>query len=118
MTKEEYLKLYKEDALAEICVSLEKACSEYKEDITKALADKAQKLNELNVALGELQQMKETFHSVDRLFEKLKQLPAEDFLTLHCKMKSLIAYGSETKECGSWTTISNGASITAYRKGE
>ena len=118
MTKEEYLKLYKEDALAEICESLERTCNDYKVDITKALADKAPKLNELNAVLNELYQMKETFHSVDKLFEKLKQLPAEDFLTLHCKMKSLVDYGSETKECGSWTTISNGASITAYRKGE
>lgn len=107
MTKEEYLKLYKEDALAEICVSLEKACSEYKEDITKALADKAQKLNELNAALGELQQMKETFDSVDNIYERLKQMPVEDFLNLYHKMKSLVDCGMETKKNESWTTISN-----------
>lgn len=100
--------------LAEICESLDKERNQYQLDITKVLSDKAAKSKELDVALSELKQMKETFHSVDKLFEKLKQLPAEDFLTLHCKMKSLVNYGSETKECGSWTTISNGASITAY----
>ncbi len=118
MNKEEYLKLYKEDKLAEICESLENDCEAYKKEVKNLLGSKARNLKDLNDALNELQQMKETFHSVDKLFEKLKQLPAEDFLTLHCKMKGLVDYGSETKECGSWTTISNGASITAYRKGE
>lgn len=108
MTKEEYLKLYKEDALAEICVSLEKACSEYKEDITKALADKAEKLNELNAALNESEQMKGIFNSVDKLYEKLKQFPAEDFLNLYHKMKNLVDHGTETMGSTMWKTISNG----------
>ena len=118
MTKEEYLKNYKEDKLAEICESLENDCESYKKEVKNLLGSNARNLKDLNDTLNELYQMKETFHSVDKLFEKLKQLPAEDFLTLHCKMKSLVDYGSEAKECGSWTTISNGASITAYRKGE
>ena len=61
MTKEEYLKNYKEDKLAEICESLENDCEAYKVETTKALADKAKKLNELNAVLNELEQMKETF---------------------------------------------------------
>ena len=107
MTKEEYLKLYKEDALAEICESLEKTCNEHEVDIRKALADKAEKLNELSDALNELQQMKEIFDSVDNIYERLKQMPVEDFLNLYHKMKSLVACGMETKKNESWTTISN-----------
>ena len=107
MTKEEYLKLYKEDALAEICVSLENTCEEYKVEITKALADKAAKLNELNAVLNELEQMKEIFDSVDNIYEKLKQMPVEDFLNLYHKMKSLVDCGMEIKENGWWTPISN-----------
>lgn len=107
MTKEEYLKLYKEDALAEICESLEKTRNEYEVDIRKALADKAEKLNELSDALNELQQMKEIFDSVDNIYEKLKQMPAEDFLNLYHKMKSLVDCGMKTKKNESWTTISN-----------
>lgn len=85
MTKEEYLKLYKEDALAEICESLERTCNEY----------------------NELQQMKEIFDSVDNIYERLKQMPVEDFLNLYHKMKSLVDCGMETKKNESWTTISN-----------
>ena len=105
MTKEEYLKNYKEDALAEICESLERTCNEYKVDITKALADKAEKLNELSDVLNELQQMKEIFDSVDNIYEKLKRMPAEDFLNLYHKMKSLVDCGTEFKVNESWTTI-------------
>lgn len=107
MTKEGYLKLYKEDALAEICESLEKTCNEYEVDIRKALADKAEKLNELSDALNELQQMKEIFDSVDNIYEKLKQMPVEDFLNLYHKMKSLVDCGMEIKENEWWAPISN-----------
>lgn len=107
MTKEEYLKLYKEDALAEICESLEKTCNEHEVDIRKALADKAEKLNELSDALNELQQMKEIFDSVDNIYEKLKQMPAEDFLILYHKMKRLVDYGTENNKDGSWIPICN-----------
>ena len=107
MTKEEYLKLYKEDTLAEIYESLEKTCNEYEVDIRKALADKAEKLNELSDALNELQQMKEIFDSVDNIYEKLKQMPVEDFLNLYHKMKSLVDCGMEIKENEWWTPISN-----------
>ena len=97
MTKEEYLKLYKEDALAEICESLEKTCNEYEVDIKKALADKAEKLNELSDALNELQQMKEIFDSVDNIYERLKQMPVEDFLNLYHKMKALWIAGQNSR---------------------
>ena len=76
--------------LAEICESLERTCEEYKKEIVKALADKATKLNELKNALSELEQMKETFSSVDKLFEKLKQMPAKDFLDLYHKIEFFV----------------------------
>lgn len=106
LTKEEYLKLYKEDALAEICVSLENTCEEYKVEITKALANKATKLNELNAVLNELEQMKETFNSVDKLFEKLKQMPANNFLDLYHRMEYLIdGYVVDSDMCTNATFV-------------
>ena len=93
--------------LAEICESLDKERYQYQLDITKALSDKDARSKELDVALSELKQMKEIFQSVDKLYERLKQLPAEDFLNLYHKMKGLMDCGTEIKENGLWTTISN-----------
>lgn len=107
MTKEEYLKNYKEDKLAEICESLENDCESYKKEVKNLLGSNARNLKDLNDTLNELYQMKEIFDSVDNIYERLKQMPVEDFLNLYHKMKSLVDCGMETKKNESWTTISN-----------
>lgn len=107
MTKEEYLKNYKEDKLAEICESLENDCESYKKEVKNLLGSNARNLKDLNDTLNELYQMKEIFDSVDNIYEKLKQMPVEDFLNLYHKMKSLVDCGMEIKENEWWTPISN-----------
>lgn len=107
MTKEEYLKNYKEDKLAEICESLENDCESYKKEVKNLLGSNARNLKDLNDTLNELYQMKEIFDSVDNIYERLKQMPVEDFLNLYHKMKSLVDCGMETKKNELWTTISN-----------
>ena len=105
MTKEEYLKNYKEDKLAEICESLENDCESYKKEVKNLLGSNARNLKDLNDTLNELYQMKEIFDSVDNIYEKLKRMSAEDFLNLYHKMKSLVDCGTEFKVNESWTTI-------------
>lgn len=107
MTKEEYLKNYKEDKLAEICESLENDCESYKKEVKNLLGSNARNLKELNDTLNELYQMKEIFDSVDNIYEKLKQMPAEDFLILYHKMKRLVDYGTENNKDESWRVICN-----------
>lgn len=82
MTKEEYLTMYKEDKLAEICARLDS-------ERDKLLAQ----ITELNTYIRELNDKYECLNiwgDVEKVFQKLKHLPAEEFLELCARMKNLI----------------------------
>ena len=80
MTKEEYLKMYKEDKLAEICERLEKDMNYYYKELMSCRDDayKAQK---------KADELSSYWENVDKLFEKLKSIPAEDFIKLYYRMQ-------------------------------
>lgn len=80
MTKEEYLKMYKEDRLAEICEQLEKDMNYYHKELMSCRDDayKAQK---------KADELSSYWENVDKLFEKLKSIPAEDFISLYYRMQ-------------------------------
>ena len=83
MTKEEYLKMYKEDKLAEICERFEKDMNCYHDQFTLCRDNmyKAQK---------NADEFSSYWKNVDRLFEKLKSIPAEDFIKLYYRMQDMI----------------------------
>lgn len=94
MTKEEYLKNYKEDMLAEICEASDERIEHYKEKVNA--------LNLKNLELEkEIRNLKESeieLTDTDKLFSKLKTMPAENFLKLYYKMNKLVNT-SRTEEC-------------------
>ena len=111
MTKEENLKSYKEDALDGFCETFEKELDKCKIELASLRTSKANAFEELDKIREELIQMKDTFLSVDKLYEKLKQLPAEDFLNLYCKMKNLVDHGTETMGSTMRIATSNGRGL-------
>lgn len=83
MTKEEYLKMYKEDKLAEICERLEKDMNYYHKELMSCRDDayKAQK---------KADELSSYWENVDKLFEKLKSFPAKDFIKLYYMMQGMM----------------------------
>lgn len=83
MTKEEYLKMYKEDKLAELCEQFEEERDYYHNEMLayKSDAQSAQKKLEELSSYGE---------SMDILSKKLETLPAKDFIKLYYIMHGLI----------------------------
>lgn len=106
MTKEEYLKLYKEDKLAEICVKFEEDMNRYHDELIQCR-------DETYIAKKEADNLVSYWKSVDKLFEKLQTLPAKDFIKLYYKMKELIenntAYKVSCTNPNNWgiTTINS-----------
>lgn len=83
MTKEEYLKRYKEDSLAEICEQLEKEKDYYKDEVNSYKRD-AQMFQK------NADDLSSYWKSMDRLFDKLQTIPAKDFIKLYYMMQDLI----------------------------
>ena len=83
MTKEEYLNMYKEDKLAEICAQFEEKC----EKIDKAKEYYHGEVIHVKKLCNELS---EYWENTDKLFEKLKTLSAKDFIELYYMMHGLI----------------------------
>lgn len=83
MTKEEYLNMYKEDKLAEICAQLEEERDYYHDEMNayKSDAQSAQKRAD---------EFSSYWKSVDKLFEKIETLPAKDFIKLYYRMQDLM----------------------------
>ena len=83
MTKEEYLKMYKEDKLAELCEQFEEERDYYHNEMLayKSDAQSAQKKGE---------KLSSYWESTDNLFEKIETLPAKDFIKLYYRMQDLI----------------------------
>ena len=90
MTKEEYLKAYKEDKLAEICERFEKDMNYYNDQLIQCQNDKYK-------AQKKAEDLSAYWENVDKLFKKLKSLPAEEFIELYSRMKKLIEYPYFTK---------------------
>lgn len=83
MTKEEYLKSYKEDKLAEICEKLEEERDYYKDEMNSYKRD-AQMFQK------NADDFSSYWESMDRLFDKLQTIPAKDFIKLYYLMQDLI----------------------------
>lgn len=83
MTKEEYLKMYKEDKLAEICEKLEEERDYYKGEMNSYKRD-AQMFQK------NADDLSSYWKSMDRLFDKLQTIPAKDFIKLYYLMQDLI----------------------------
>lgn len=79
MTKEEYLKAYKEDKLAEICEHLEK----YRDDLLEQMTELGKRIRELNKKCEDL----DIWEDTEKVFAKLKSIPAEDFIKLYYRMQ-------------------------------
>ena len=80
MTKEEYLNMYKEDKLAEICAQLEEERDYYHDEMNEYKSD-------AQVAQKKAYELSSYWENVDKLFEKLKSIPAEDFISLYYRMQ-------------------------------
>lgn len=83
MTKKEYLKMYKEDKLAEICERFEKDMNYYHDKWLQSESDfhKAQKKSN---------EYEEIWNNPERLFNKVNTLPANVFVKLYYMMQDLI----------------------------
>ena len=83
MTKEEYLSMYKEDKLAEICAQLEEENFQLNhswEECRKNFVEANQRAIELS----------EVWDNIDNLFDKIQKIPAKDFIKLYYKMQDLM----------------------------
>lgn len=83
LTKEEYLKMYKEDKLAELCEQFEEERDYYHNEMLayKSDAQSAQK---------KLEELSSYWESMDKLSKKLETLPAKDFIKLYYIMHGMI----------------------------
>lgn len=110
MTKEEYLKMYKEDKLAEICERLEKDMNYYHKELMSCRDDayKAQK---------KADEFSSYWESVDKLFEKPKSIPAKDFIELYYQMKEVIENKATNKNITYVPDPNNWSSITTAISG-
>lgn len=83
MTKEEYLKMYKEDKLAELCEQFEEERDYYHNEMLayKSDAQSAQK---------KVTELSSYWEDNDKLLEKMKSIPAKDFIELYYQMKEVI----------------------------
>ena len=82
MTKEEYLNMYKEVKLAEICEHLEK----YRDDLLEQMTELGKRIRELNKKCEDL----DIWEDTEKVFAKLKSIPAEDFIKLYYWMQDMI----------------------------
>ena len=83
MTKEEYLNMYKEDKLAEICAQLEEERDYYHDEMNAYKSD-------AQAAQKNADDLSSYWKSMDRLFDKLQTIPAKDFIKLYYMMQDLI----------------------------
>ena len=79
MTKEEYLSMYKEDKLAEICAQLEEERDYYHDEMNAYKSD-------AQAAQKKADDFSSYWESVDKLFEKIETLSVKDFIKLYYRM--------------------------------
>lgn len=89
MTKEEYLSMYKEDKLAEICAQLDSESDK----LIAQIAELGDCVGELNKKCEEL----DIWDDTEKVFTKLKSIPAKDFIRLYYLMQSMM-YNHERYE--------------------
>lgn len=83
MTTEEYLNMYKEDNLAEICAQLEEERDYYRDEMNAYKSD-------AQAAQKKVTELSSYWKDNDKLLEKLESIPAKDFIKLYYQMKDLI----------------------------
>lgn len=90
MTKEEYLNMYKEDKLAEICEQLEEKCMTLKEKCAELDQEKGYYYDAMSRVQQLCNELSEYWKSIDNLFERLQTLSAKDFIKLYYMMQSMM----------------------------
>lgn len=83
MTKEEYLNMYKEDKLAEICAQFEEERDYYHDEMNAYKSD-------AQVVQKKADDFSSYWESVDKLFDKLQTIPAKDFIKLYYLMQGTL----------------------------
>lgn len=83
MVKEEYLNMYKEDKLAEICAQLEEERDYYHDEMNAYKSD-------AQAAQKKADDSSSYWKSMDRLFDKLQTIPAKDFIKLYYLMQGVL----------------------------
>ena len=107
MNKEEYLNMYKEDKLAEICAQLEEEKDYYHDEMN------AYKSDALN-AQKRADKLTSYWDSVDKLFNKLQSLPVKDFIDLYYKMDTMMKqYDFFTTTCDLEMNLSHNALLNS-----
>ena len=109
MTKEEYLNMYKEDKLAEICEQLDSE----NDNLMAQIAELGDCVGELNKKCEEL----DVWDDREKLFEKLKSIPAKDFIKLYYQMKEVIENKETNKNITYIPDHDNWGSITTAISG-
>lgn len=104
MTKEEYLSMYKEDKLAEICAQLDSKSDK----LIAQIAELGDCVGKLNKKCEEL----DVWDDSEKLFEKLKSIPAKDFIKLYYQMKEVIENKEVNKNITYIPDHNNWGSIT------
>lgn len=110
MTKEEYLSMYKEDKLAEICAKFEDEMNRYHDNWIQCQDDtyKAQKKADEYEAI---------WSDSEQLFNKITRLPAKDFIELYYQMKEVIENKATNKNTTYISDPNNWGSITTAISG-
>ena len=101
MSKEEYLNIYKEDKLAELC---EKKDEEI-DCIRKSLAS-------VRSELESAKKYQDAFSDMKKLEDMIKKLPADEFLKLYFSLEQLV---DRSKYC--YTTLSTSGLTTVSARG-
>lgn len=96
MTKEEYLNMYKEDKLAEICAQLDKENDVLNKHIDKLIAQNTE-LSDYVETLNKKCKDLDVWDDIEKVFTKLKSISAKDFIRLYYLMQSMM-YNHERYE--------------------
>ena len=90
MTKEEYLNIYKEDKLAEICAQLNEKCMTLEEKCAELDKEREYYHDEMSRVQQLCDELSEYWEGVDVLFERLQTLSAKDFIKLYYMMQGMM----------------------------
>ena len=89
MTKEEYLNMYKEDKLAEICAQLDKEKDMLNKHIDKLIAQNTE-LSDYVETLNKKCKDLDVWNDIEKVFTKLKSISAKDFIRLYYLMQGMM----------------------------
>ena len=89
MTKEEYLNRYKEDKLAEICAQYDKENDGFNRYIDKLVAQNTELSDHVETLNKKCEDL-DVWDDTEKVFTKLKSIPAKDFIKLYYMMQGMM----------------------------